>query len=295
MHDVDNVRRSGERIHPAPPRSDGTAKERKEAEATGNATDHPKDGPDSAALRRGETACRFQPHRQEPKDIVCDHAGTDPPWPTTRQGAVASQRPALKIVTSKPCADSEPGQVETEVAILKIEWWHEEGTPRPLKCLESWQVNHSADAKHRRCGGQRLPLGPSQRHRADAPGPGDEEASREKVEEQQQPNEPERPREPFVGDVLTPMGKVSGIMPRKLPGSVAGQWHEQQNAGRERYAKPKEPTARECECPGVPQRRPHKEPRGEEHQGHEEYVVEVLGIIEELPAGRIDHRCGGFE
>ena len=96
-------------------------------------------------------------------------------------------------------------------------------------------------------------------------------------------------------DVLTPISKISGITPRKLPGSVAGQWHEQQNAGRERYAEPKEPTARECECPGVPQRRPHKEPRGEEHQRHEEYVVEVLGIIKELPAGRIDYWRGGFE
>src|SRR5262249_27704716 len=96
-------------------------------------------------------------------------------------------------------------------------------------------------------------------------------------------------------DVLTPISKISDITPRKLPGSVAGQRHEQQNPDRERYAEPKEQTASECAHPGSMQRPPDEQPGDEEHQRHEEYVVEVLGVIKELPTRRIDHWSGGIE
>src|SRR6516165_3336870 len=55
------------------------------------------------------------------------------------------------------------------------------------------------------------------------------------------------------------------------------------------------PTARESDRPGRLQRPPDEQPGEEKHQRHKEYVVEVLGVIKELPTRRIDHWMGGIE
>src|SRR5215467_488479 len=178
----------------------------------------------------------------------------------TRQGAVASQQPQFKVIASKPYSGSEPDQVKTEATQLEIKWCYEERTPGPPKSLQRWQVNHRANAKHRRRCGQRLALCPEAGPSPDAAGPCDEHASRENVEKQEQPHEPQWSGEPFMEDILTPISKISGITARKLPGSVAGQRHEQQNPDRERYAEPKEPTPRECDHPRTPQRPPDEQP-----------------------------------